>query len=96
MFFTGMTIFAKSIKSLWRWHTSHGILKQNRQKTQNTEKQKACFLKEYVQNADLQKSALNKIMITHEYTIKYDFVAPLKSDFHPLKNLGLFVSLKVL
>ena len=57
---------------------------------------KIIIKKEYVQNADLQKSALNKIMITHEYSIKYDFVAPLKSDFHPLKNLGLFVSLKVL
>ena len=65
MFFTGMTIFAKSIKSLWRWHTSHGILKQNRQKTQNIEKQKACFLKEYVQNM-------------YEYALSDDCVATIR------------------
>ena len=65
MFFTGMTIFAKFIKSLWRSHTSHGILKQNRQKTQNTEKQKAGFLKEYVQNM-------------YEYALSDDCVATIR------------------
>ena len=34
--------------------------------------------KETVENADLYKPALNKIMTTHEYCVKYNFVAPLK------------------
>ena len=39
--------------------------KQNRQKTQNTDKQKTSFLKELVENADLYKCAINKLMTTH-------------------------------
>ena len=40
--------------------------KQNRQKTQNTERRKTKFLKDYVENADLHISVLNKVITTHE------------------------------
>ena len=40
--------------------------KQNRQKTQNTKRQKASFAEELVVNADKYKAVLNKIMTTHD------------------------------
>ena len=43
-------------------------------------KKQTSFLREIVENADLHKTALNKIMTTQEESIKYDFVAPLKSS----------------
>ena len=39
--------------------------KQNRQKTQNIEKQKTSFLKGQVENADLHKSVTDKTMTTY-------------------------------
>ena len=45
----------------------------------STELRKTGFLKETVENADLHKAVLNKIMTTQEYCVKYDFVAPLLS-----------------
>ena len=39
---------------------------------------KASFLKETVENADLQKAVLNKTMTSQELRVKYDFVAPLR------------------
>ena len=40
---------------------------QNRQKTQKSQKDKeASFPKESVENADMYKTILNKIMTTHE------------------------------
>ena len=38
----------------------------NRQKTQNARRQKTTSPKESVENADLHKRKLNKIMTTHE------------------------------
>ena len=56
------------------------------------ESKKSVF-KEKVENSDLYKYALNKIMTTHEQCMKNDFVAPLKVSSlvdisikdHPLK-----------
>ena len=44
--------------------------KQNRHKIQSTEKQSASFLKEYVENADLCETVMNKIMAMHKKCIK--------------------------
>ena len=52
-------------------------LKQNKKVSQNTERRKTSFLKEQVENVNLHKSILNKIMTTQEQCIKYNFVAPL-------------------
>ena len=38
------------------------------------------FLKEYVENADLKKFLLTKIMATHKECIKYNFVAVVKKE----------------
>ena len=70
-------------------------------KKQNTEIRNTCFLKKQVENAALHKSALNKIMITYEKCVKYDFEALLhlpnlfkhrtmKEDF--LKNKTIYVT----
>ena len=48
---------------------------------ESTERQKASFLKETVENAGLHIAVLNKAMTTQEYCVKYDFVAPLK-EYH--------------
>lgn len=40
--------------------------KQNSQETQNAKWEKTIFLKQQVKNAALDKSALDKIMTTHE------------------------------
>ena len=40
--------------------------KQNRQKTQNTKRQKVSLAEELVVNADKCKAVLNKIMTTHD------------------------------
>ena len=42
------------------------------------EKRKTSFLKEQVENTDLYKSLLNKIMTTHEECIRYNFLAPFE------------------
>ena len=44
--------------------------KENRQKTQSRERRKTSFLKEQVENPDLYKSVLNKIVTMHKYCIK--------------------------
>ena len=41
------------------------------------ERWKTSFFKEKVENEDLYKSVLNKIMTTHEEGIKCNFIAPL-------------------
>ena len=50
-------LYKKSVKM-----TSNS--KQNTQKALNTEKQKSSFYKEQVENADLYKSVLSKVMMT--------------------------------
>ena len=40
--------------------------KHNGQKTQNTKRREASFIKEQVENTDSSKSVLNKIMTTFE------------------------------
>ena len=54
---------------------------QNRQqKTQNKQRdKKTSFPKEQVENTDLYKPVLNKIMTTQESCVKQNFVAPLRS-----------------
>ena len=44
--------------------------KENRQKTQSRERRKTSFLTEQVENPDLYKSVLNKIVTMHKYCIK--------------------------
>ena len=44
---------------------------------ESTERRKTRFVKETVENADLHKAVLNKKMTTQEYSVQYDFVAPL-------------------
>ena len=46
------------------------------EKTESTERQKDCFPKESVENTDLTKSVLNKIMATTKLCVKYNFVVP--------------------
>ena len=41
-------------------------------------RRKTSFLKETVENADLQKPVLKKTMTAQEQCVKYDFVPPLK------------------
>ena len=48
--------------------------------TKRAEKQKTSFPKEQIENADLYKFVLNKIMTTQEQCVKYNFAAPLRSD----------------
>ena len=48
--------------------------------TKSTERQKTSFPKEQIENTDLYKFVLNKIMTTQEQCVKYNFVAPLRSD----------------
>ena len=43
---------------------------------------KTNFLKETVENADLNKAVLNKTITTQEKCVKYDFVAPLTLFSH--------------
>ena len=45
--------------------------------TESTDRRKTSFPKEIVENADLHKTALSKIIITQEKCVNYDFVAPL-------------------
>ena len=47
--------------------------------TKSAERQKS-FPKEQIENTDLYKFVLNKIMTTQEQCVKYNFVAPLRSD----------------
>ena len=46
-------------------------------KTKTQEDENLVLPKEQVENAALYKPALNKIMTTREYYMKYNFVAPL-------------------
>ena len=43
----------------------------------STERQKTSFLKEYVDNRDLFKLVLNKIMTPHEKSVKGNFATPI-------------------
>ena len=53
---------------------------QNRQKTQKAQKdKKTSFPKEKVENTDLYKPVLNKVMTTQEQCLKQNFVAPLNN-----------------
>ena len=45
--------------------------------TESTERWKTSFGKEIVENADLHKPVLDKVMTTQEQCVNYNFVAPL-------------------
>ena len=45
--------------------------------TKSAERQKTSFPKEWVENTDLYKPVLNKIMTTQDQCVRYNFVAPL-------------------
>ena len=45
--------------------------------TKNAERQKTSLPKEQVENTDLHKPLLNKIMTTQDQCVKYNFAAPL-------------------
>ena len=51
----------------------------NRKQRNHRKTIKTSFLKEQVEKADLDKPVLNKIMITRDKRITYNFVAPLTS-----------------
>ena len=51
--------------------------KQNKKKAQNTERRTTRLLKEKVENSDLYRPVLNKIITTHEECKKYNFEASL-------------------
>ena len=53
-----------------------------RQNAKSIEKQKTNFPKESVKNTDLYKPVFNKIITTHEYCMKYNFVTPLIDLFY--------------
>ena len=44
--------------------------------TKNAERQKTSLPKEQVENTELHKPVLNKIMNTQDQCVKYNFVAP--------------------
>ena len=44
----------------------------------SAERQKTSFPNKQIENADLYKPVLNKIMTIQEQCVKYNFVAPLK------------------
>ena len=56
------------------------------QKTKPQRDQHLVLPKEQVENADLCKPVLNKIMITREFYIKYNFVAPLEISIEAIEN----------
>ena len=47
----------------------------NTKSTERQKKKKTSFKQEQVENTDLYKPILNKIMTTQEQYVKYDFVA---------------------
>ena len=47
----------------------------NTKSTERQKKKKTSFQQEQVENTDLYKPILNKIMTTQEQYVKYDFVA---------------------
>ena len=49
--------------------------------TKSAERQKTSLPKEQVENTDLHKPVLNKIMTTQDQCVKYNFVAPVKAIF---------------
>ena len=59
---------------------------------------KTSFPKESLENADLYKPVLNKIMTTHEQYVKYNFVVPWRknrlSTFDLRQGEGQFLSYK--
>ena len=59
-------------------------IRSNSEQAKNTKiakRQKTSFPKEQVENKDLYKPLLNKIMATQEQCVKYNFVTPL-NDFN--------------
>ena len=59
-----------------------GIKTEETEKTEFRERQKTSFPKEQVENTDLPKSALNKMVTTQEQWIRYNFVAPFIFKIH--------------
>ena len=49
--------------------------------TKSAERQKTSLPKEQVENTELHKPVLNKIMTTQDQCVKYNFVAPVKAIF---------------
>ena len=56
-------------------------LKQSSQNAQNIEIQKTSFLQGQVENRDLNKSVLKRLMTTYKECIKCTFVDPLMKRF---------------
>ena len=67
------------LKSLYIQITSNSKHKINKkkQKTEKTKRRKCSFLRDLVENADLYKPVVNKIMTKHEYCLKCNFRAVL-------------------
>ena len=64
-----------SLGSPKKAHHEQGL--EQVQNTKNPERQKKRFSKEKVENTDLHKPLLNKIITTQEQCVKYNFVAPI-------------------
>ena len=54
------------------WNSEQAVI------TKTAERQKTSFLKEQVENTDLQKPVFNKIMATQGQCVKDNFVAALR------------------
>ena len=67
------TVYEDYIES-WNYNRIQHVQVEN---TKSAEKQKTCFPKESVENADLHKLVLNKIMTTNNNATNKNFVAPL-------------------
>ena len=72
--------------------TLHRIGNRAGRKNRKYRKTKDCFEKESVENTDLTKSVLNKIMTTTKLCVKYNFVVPLGfcTFWNELINSGYF------
>ena len=70
----------------------------NSEQAENTkcaERQKTNFPKEKVDNTDLYKPVLNKIMTKQEQCVKYNFEAPLNISISVIKISIILLNLKL-
>ena len=79
---------------LLRSHRSKKNIEQT-EKNKKPKKQKPCFPKEQVENADLYKPVLSQIMTTREYYIKQNFATLLCQSSECQKQKYLFQFCKI-
>ena len=80
-----MTLNSRRSKKKEKLKTKEiGTWKTNTQKEENS-----VLAKEQAENTDLDIPVLSKIMITHKWFIKYNFVAPLKCSKKKFKRSSI-------